>query len=93
MLKELQRITSDLQLSRTTPVRAKDIPAQVPAAPENLIDDKDQVVCTEMRSQAMIYGVQRPERRRFVRAKLLPACSAENVVPGVNRELTISHRR
>ena len=79
LVKELQQITNHLQLSKTTPVQAKDIPP----APKYLTEDKDQVrSCTEMRSQAMIYGVRRPERR-FVHAKGLPACRAENIVPGI----------
>ena len=79
LLKELQQVTYHLQLSKTTPVQAKDIPP----APEYLTEDKDQVgSCTEMRSQAMIYGVRRPESR-FVHGKRLPANKTENIVPGI----------
>ena len=80
LLKELQRITRDLEFSRTTHARAKDIPP----TSEYLTDDKDQVGCVNMRSQAMTYGVRWPERCRFVDAKCLPACIARNIEPCIN---------
>ena len=54
LLNVLQRITHDLEFSRTTHARAKDIPT----TSEYVTDDKDKVGYVNMGSQAMTYGLR-----------------------------------
>ena len=76
LVKELQGIAKELEFSRTTPFRAK----ALPKTPENHNEDKDEVQCAEIESQAMSHSVFWLKGCPIVSSELQPALNTKNIV-------------
>ena len=86
LVKELQRITKDLELSRTTPFRAEDIPTE----PEYHADEKDKAQCAEVGPQVVNYcSMGWPQRRFFFNSECQPTWSTRDISSAIyNRDVT-----
>ena len=80
LVKELQGITVELELSRAKPFRAEDFPTTTEGV---VTDEKDQVEWLEKGSPIMNYGVQWPRRRSFDNADHLSMYNSRNIVSGI----------